>query len=409
MFDLKYHPHTTLFAVVVYACWCTAGCGSEASQLEPIDDPVTQALVVTAEEELERGSFNRALMLADSAARRAPGAVEPLFLKGLIYSRTLRWEEAEAAYRQVLERDPEFVGAWNNMGNNALWQGEYDRALSYYYSEIEIEPAARPWGSIGRIYREMGVVDSAKIAFEKAIALDSSYVPAYLSYAQLLEDEGEYERALALVEKAAARDSAAAEVRYMKGSLLARVGRDREAALYLEDVTEAWPWHTESHYKLGRILQRLGRTEESRQALAKSEDLWKKQADISAYQKSLATDQDNPYAHAALATAFRMAGRYDEAVRTYKVALSLDPQNLEFQNNLASLHFLRHDTVAAIRTYENILEQDPEMVEVWINLGVLYALSGSEEKARWAWSNALARRPNDPQITAYLARLDSAP
>ena len=43
---------------------------------------------------------------ADSAVRRAPEAAEPYFLTGLIYARTLRWDEAERAYRNAIDRDP---------------------------------------------------------------------------------------------------------------------------------------------------------------------------------------------------------------------------------------------------------------------------------------------------------------
>ena len=147
--------------------------------------------------------------------------------------------------------------------------------------------------------------------------------------------------------------------------------------------------------------------EEGRALLARSEKLWEQQSEISSYQKGVSTTPDDPYAHAALATAYRMAGRYDDALRTYRIALSLDPANLEFQNNLASLHFLRHDTLAAIQTYERILEQDPAMVEVWVNLGVLYALAGVPEGARRSWQQALAYRPGDPTILGYLARLNA--
>ncbi|HMB92293.1 MAG TPA: tetratricopeptide repeat protein [Rhodothermales bacterium] len=396
------------FLVLLGGLLLLVGC-QQPEEPAPIVDPATRQLVATANQAMENEEYDRALALADSAARRAPKAVEPIFLKGLIYSRTLRWDEAEEAYRRAIKLDPDFPGVWNNMGNNAVWRGAYQEAISYYYNEVEVAPAPMPWSGIGRIYRELGVIDSAAYAFEQAIALDSSHIPAYLSYAQLLEDEGEYERALVLTEQAAMRKPEAVEVKYMLGSLLARMEREEEAVSYLEAVTQAWPWHTESHYKLGQLLQRIGREEESRQVLAEAEELWKRQADITTYQKGLTTDPENPYAHAALATAFRMAGRYEEAIHTYKVAISLDPRNLEFQNNLASLYFLQKDTVAAIQTYRHILEQDPKMVEVWVNMGILYALSGEEAAARQAWQRALTYRPADPTIQGYLAKLDAAP
>lgn len=396
-----------LRCAVVALVMLLAGCGP-GRRAVPIDDPETQRLVAAANAALEEGAFDAALALADSASARAPDAVEPLFLKGLIFSRTLRWDKADRAYRAVIDLDPEYPGVWNNLGNNAVWQGEYQDALGHFFHEIEIEPAPLPWAAIGRVYRELGAVDSAAYAFEQAIALDSSHIPAHLSYAALLDDEGRYAEALDLTEQAARRAPDAIEVKYMLGSLLAELDRTAEAIGYLQEVAQAWPWHTESHYRLGRALQRAGRVEESRQILAQAEELWKRQADVTAYQRGVTTDPDNPYAHAALATAFRMAGRYDEAIRTYQVALALDADNPEFLNNLASLHFLKHDTLAAIRTYHQILSNHPEMVEVWKNLGVLYALMDQDVNARRAWTRGLAVRPDDQEILTYLAKLDSS-
>ncbi|HET6567997.1 MAG TPA: tetratricopeptide repeat protein, partial [Rhodothermales bacterium] len=382
------------------------GCRKQAPPPPPLD-PATHQMLMVAEQALDDQDYALALALADSAARRVPGAVETDFLKGMIYSRMMRWGEADSLYRRVAERAPDFPGVWNNLGNNAVWQGAYQKALSDFYKEVARKPAPIPWASIGRVYQELGVIDSASYAFEQAIELDSTYIPAYLSYAGLLEDGGEFEHALSITERAAALAPESAEVEYMMGSLLARVGRDSEAVAYLESVVQTWPWHTESHYKLGQALQRLGRSEESRAVLAEAEELWKRQADVTAYQKGVAADPENPYRHAALATAFRMAGRYDEAIHAYKLALSLDPANLEFQNNLASLYFLKKDTTSAIQTYRRILKQDPKMVEVWVNLGVLYALSGAEDDARQAWQHALTYRPDDPTTRAYLAKLNA--
>ncbi len=401
------HIQQWALVMLLGASVCVAGCRREGQE-PAVLDPDTRQMVALAERALESQQYALALALADSAARRVPGAVEPDFLKGLIYSKTMQWGKAEEAYRRVVERVPDFPGVWNNLGNNAVWQGAYQQALSYFYQEVSHRPAPVPWASIGRVYRELGIVDSAAYAFQQAIALDSSYVPAYLSYSQLMEEEGEYDRALAIAEQAAALAPGAAEVEYLLGSLLMRLERDEEAIPHLEVAVRALPWHTESHYKLGQVLQSLGRMEEGQAMLEEAERLSSLQADVTAYQKSLASDPENPYAHAALATAYRMAGRYDEAIQTYKVALTLDPGNLEFQNNLASLYFLRQDTVAAIQTYHRILEQDPSMVEVWVNLGVLYALSGAHDDARHAWQNALVYRPDDATIRAYLAKLEAA-
>jgi len=381
-------------------------CGQGEHRPSP-PGPVAGRLLMQGEHALKQGEYSLALALADSAARQAPGAVEPDFLKGMIHSSLLEWDEAEAAYRRVIDRDPDYRGVWNNLGNNALRRAMYQQALAYYHRELERHPAPAPWHAVGRAYRELGRIDSASYAFEQAIALDSAYVGAYLSYAQTLEQEGAYEQALALAEQALALAPREPEVQYTLASLLLRLDRTEEAIPHLEAVTHAWPWHNESHYKLAQALTRTGRAEEGRAILAHAEMLWERQAAVAAQQKSVAGDPDNPYTHAALGTALRLAGRYDEAVAAYKIALTLAPKNLEFQNNLASLYFLQRDTTAAIVTYRHMLEEDPTTTEAWLNLGVLYVLSGQRDAARQAWRQVLAHDPGNEAARAYLARLES--
>ena len=352
-----------------------AGCTNDQPQA-PLLDPDTVRLLQAGEEALSGGDFEQALLLADSASSRMPSAVQPHFLKGMIYSRTLKWDEAEASYRRVIESDPAYRGIWNNMGNVAFRQDRLRDAVGYYNRELSRYPAVTPWVSVGQVYRELGIADSAEYAFNQAIGVDSLAGGAYLGLAQLFEEEGEFEQGLEYARRAHLMNPESTESQYVLGLLLAKTGNDPDAIPLLTAVTEAWPWHTESHYTLAQAYQRVGRDEESRDVLEKAEKLWQRQADVSYFQKSVSNDPDNPYNYAALATAFRMAGRYGDAIDAYKIALTLDSDNLEFQNNLASLYFLQKDTLAAIEAYRSIVGKDETMANAWLNLGVLYALSG---------------------------------
>ena len=82
----------------------------------------------------------------------------------------------------------------------------------------------------------------------------------------------------------------------------------------------------------------------------------------------------------------------------------LDPGNLEIQNNLAVLYFVREENEAAIRLLEHIVAQDATYVEGWLNLGIVYAKSGRPEEARRAWQNVLRHQPENEAAKAYLAR-----
>jgi tetratricopeptide (TPR) repeat protein len=250
------------------------------------------------------------------------------------------------------------------------------------------------------------VVDSARLAYEQAIALDSTYGSAYLALAQLLDDEGEFEQALGYARRALDLEPTSTEAQYLVGTELLKAGHPAEAIPVLEVVALTWPWHAGAHLNLGQALLRVGREAEGRLVTEKAQRLRELEARVGYAEQTVRNVPQDPYAHAALASALRMSGRYNDAMHAYQVALSLDPANLEIQNNVAALHLLRDDTTAAIRTYQHILAQDPKLVDVWLNLGVLYVLSGDQPRARQAWERALQQQPDNASARAFLAKLE---
>ncbi len=113
----------------------------------------------------------------------------------------------------------------------------------------------------------------------------------------------------------------------------------------------------------------------------------------------------DPYAYATLGSLLRRLGQYQEALYAYQVAHFLDPDNLEFQNNMAVLHLLLGHEDQAIALLEAAVQRDTTFVDGWINLGILYARQGRREAARCAWQRALRLAPDRPEPRRYLSTL----
>lgn len=381
------------------------GCGSDDEGLPP-PDPVAQTYLMMGTEALERNEFARALAYADSAERRVSDSPDALFLRGRTYADLGNLAGADSAYERVIALRPDYPGVWHNRGNSAFRQQQYSRAISYYQRELKANPAPRPWRGIGRSYVEVGVVDSARYAFEQALALDSTYAPAHFNLALLYEDEGDLEMALSYARQALALNPQDLDFRYLVGSYLLKLGRSDEAIEHLLSVAEAKPWHHPSHYNLGQVLLRMGRTEQGRAMLERAEEIRALDAKVVQQLNTVQSNPTDPLAHAALGSVLRMAGRNQEALRAYKMSYHLDPENLDVQNNIANLHLVQHDTTEAIAWYRRALAQDSAFVDVWVNLGVVYALAGENEKARGSWEHALRHEPDHEAARKYLARLN---
>ncbi len=392
---------------LVLLLWLGACTREEAPALDTTQQmtPEVQMLLQRADLALSKQNFEMAFALADSAEARAPLLADISFLRGRTYAELLRLDDADSAYYSVLQTRPSYPGVWHNLGNTAFRRQEYTRAIEHYRKELALQPDARPWRGIGKAYVELGQLDSARFAFEKAIALDDNLHQAYFGLALLLEDMGDFEGALKASKQALEREPSSTEYQFSVGANLFKSGKTEEAIPYLRSVTEAWPWHQAAHYNLAQALVRSGKTEEARQIQARAEQLRELQSTISNQENAVRVQPENPFAHAGLASVLRRAARYDEAMHAYNVALYLDPGNLEFRNNVAVLHLLKHDTTAAIQTFEQIVRRDTTNVAGWFNLGSLYAMSGQPQKAKEVWQVAQKLDPGNEAIQSALGRL----
>jgi Tfp pilus assembly protein PilF len=398
---------------VLLLCACTS-----QPQEEP-EEIIAQSefLLRQANEALRLNEFDAALAIADSAQKLTPKSANVYFMRARIYSEVGQWQNAETAYRKVLELEPSYRGVWNNLGNNTFRQQKYEQAIGLYRNEIarnaKLKPqsaaeAAIPFYQLGRAYVELGQVDSARASFQRALARDSSYALCHFHLALLFEDESELGPGLVHAQAALKIEPANLEYRYLVGGLLVKLQRYGEAIALLREVAGQWPWHHGAQYNMGQALVRLGQAEEGKKYLEEAERVRAEDARIEHLENTIRSLPNDPMAHASLAFAFRRVGRYNDALHAYQVAAHLAPANMEIQTNIANLHLLKGDTLRAIRHYQRILQYDPALAEVWINLGVVYALSRKPEEARGAWESALQYQPDHPLAKRYLAKLASA-
>lgn len=370
------------------------------------NNPRTNRFLLQGIDALKQHNFIQALSFADSATKYAVEKADIHFFKGRVYSELGRFKEAEQAYMKALEATPSYRGVWNNLGNNAYRQQNFSQAIEYYMQEVSRNKAPIPLRAVGRAFVELGKTDSARTFFKKAIDLDINYAAAYFNLAQLEEDEGNFKQAIQYAGRAYGIEPDNLEYRYLYSTLLVQMDKGSEAILNLRKIVEKWPWHHGSHYNLGRALIQTGQKTEGENYLEQAERVRASQAKIDHLENTVRALPDDPYSYAALAFALRKAGRYNDAMHSYKVALYLEPENFDIWNNVANLYLLQGDTITALATYNYIVEKNPMLTDIWLNMGVVYALSNQKEKARSAWEQVLAYHSDNISALKYLKKLN---
>jgi len=368
-------------------------------------NPKAPQFLIQAQDAFSQKLYNAALILADSAEAYAPNLADVYFLRGLIYTEVRRYNEAATAYQKVLAFDPRYQGAWINLGSTVMRQGDSRKALEYYHNELKYYPTAATYHQIGRVYTKLGKLDSARYAFHNSIAADSSFSTAYLRLAELYKQEGDLDKALQWARQGLQREPENLNYRYFIGSLLVLHNQLPDAVTELEAVIKARPWHYWANYNLGQALVRLGRDEEGKRYLSKAESLQAELKNIQDWENLVENNPDQLMLWVNYGEALNRAGRVDEAIEAFQVALALEPRFMALENNLAILFMMRGDTAKAVAHYRSILQRQPALSDAWLNLGVVYARGGKIEAAREAWKNVLKYAPNDSTAKAYLAKL----
>ena len=387
--------------------YCCTSSEKEFIDIQSSNNPRTNSFLLQGIDALKQHNFIQALALADSAAIYATQDADIHFFKGRIYSELGRFKEAEQEYMKALKATPGYRGVWNNLGNNAYRQQNFSQAIDYYIHEAAQNKEPIPLRAVGRAFVELGKTDSARIFFKKAIELDKNYAAAYFNLAQLEEDEGNFKQAIQYAGRAYGIEPDNLEYQYLYSTLLVQMDSGGEAIFNLRKIIDKWPWHHGAHYNLGRALIQAGEKSEGENYLEQAERVRAVQAKIDHLENTVRALPDDPYSYAALAFALRKAGRYNDSMHSYKVALYLEPDNFDIWNNVANLYLLQGDTVTALSTYNYIVEKNPMLTDVWLNMGVVYALSNQKEKARRAWERVLSYQSDNISALKYLKKLNS--
>ena len=106
-------------------------------------------------------------------------------------------DEAQQAYRRVLDLDPAHADAWVNLGRLLHEAGDPRSAAQHYRKAIELRPDDPvALFNLGVALEDLRMPDEAILAYRTALAADAGCADAHYNLAQLYESRGEAAAAL---------------------------------------------------------------------------------------------------------------------------------------------------------------------------------------------------------------------
>ena len=276
-----------------------------------------------------------------------------LIQAGLAHHQAGNLDDAEAAYRKVLDIDPDHADAHHLMGVLAFHTARYDMAVDHHGKALALLPDfADAHANLGNALRALGRLDDAVASYRRAIRLKPEHAKAHNNLGGTLQDMGHLEDAAECYRNALAIDPDFAEAHGNLGTALMGMGQLEDATECFNKVIAIDPEDALAHYNLGSVLQERGKFEDA----------------AAAHRKAIGFEPDFTEAHNNLGTALQTMGRLEEAAECYRSVLELNPAFDEARNNFATvLQKLGHLSEAA-HVFRGILATDSGNVEAGRNL-----------------------------------------
>jgi Tfp pilus assembly protein PilF len=135
---------------------------------------------------LDQGHPDDALVRVESAVALDSGSAEVHRVKARVESALGRRDSAEASYRVALSIDPTDSWSMNNLGLLLIDEGRYEEALQPLARAVELRPESPAFANnLGVALERTGHAGSAAIAYQSALAADSTYAKAQKSLARV--------------------------------------------------------------------------------------------------------------------------------------------------------------------------------------------------------------------------------
>lgn len=256
--------------------------------------------------------------MTDSRSRR------PSITEALTLHTDGRKDEAEKAYRLILEHEPRNPNALHLLGVLHSERGDHESGIAFIRAALSIQEAAEFHLNLATSLLALDRLDEAMAAFIAALRLSSDKADIHFQMGNAFHLKRQPNESAAAYREAIALRPGFVEAHNNLGTLLMEVGRLDDALAAFADAIQAAPANAESHCNLGYALDSLGRLGEA----------------AAAYCVALTFRPDFALAWSNLGNTRKSQGRLDQAVAAYRSALEHHPDfPLAYSNLLMAQHY----------------------------------------------------------------------
>ena len=333
-----------------------------------------------------------ALPLWSRLAELDPDSIEPIIQSARIHMRQGRFEEAEAGFRRVVERDPGHNEALPALARVVSLRDVGEGvALLKLWSAREPENIS-PWIEMARVHAQAKRTEEAEAAYQRVLELEPSNQAGLTGLGRLYVSAGWHDKALDVWSAIAELVPSSVESKLQTARIL-HVRRDPQVEEILHSLLKIDPENREG---LQRLAQFKGR---QRGGLDAALELW---------ERLVVLDPQLVVAIVQRGRLLERARRLDEAETEYLRAVARDGRNPLALASLSNFYRLSGRWEEALKVYQAHLEIQPEQTDAILGLGICFDRLNRFKEAQDLYDKALIREPDNATIMAYRGRMSRA-
>ncbi len=255
--------------------------------------------------------------------------------------------------QKLTKRYTESLILWNLMGASAAQIGQLDDAILAFEKAISIKPDyAEAYNNMGLALKDQGKVKEATEAYNKALSIKPDFADAYHNAGNILQEQGKLDEAIQAYSKALSIKPDNADAYNNMGVALKDQDNLEEAIEAYNKAVSIKPDYAEAYYNAGNVFQEQGMLDKT----------------IEAYTKALSINPDYPEAYFNLGNALKDQCKLGEALEAYNKAVSIKPDYAEAYKNMGFILKEHGKFVEAIEAYTKALSIKPDYAQAHRNL-----------------------------------------
>ncbi|XP_058047770.1 protein O-mannosyl-transferase TMTC1 isoform X5 [Ahaetulla prasina] len=278
---------------------------------------------------------------------------------------------------------PRHASALNNLGTLTK---DMAQAKEYYTKALQLNPQHnRVLFNLGNLLKNQGKKEEAVLLLRNSIQYGPDFSDAYSSLASLLAEQEQLKEAEEVYQAGIENCPESSDLHNNYGVFLVDTGSPETAVSHYQKAIELSPGHHVAMVNLGRLYRSLGQN--------KNAEVWYKRALKVARKVEILSP---------LGALYYNTGRYEDALKIYREAASLQPSNKETRLALAQVLTTMGQAKEAEQMLSHIVTEGAECLECYRLLSAIYSKQENYNKALEAIDKALQLKPKDPKIISEL-------